>query len=413
MRTSTGSFGRGMLALGAALAGLALPVFSVFSVFGVALAGCEDEPPPEPTLDAGPGSDGSAPYDGGAEDAGDGGDAALPDAADAGVAPVILGITPSPRDDGDGDGEPTPGDLLQAELITFAAGVRGVAVTRALRDLDPGAPAELAQLGQRYAMHGKRVLFNLALVDGAADGRPAELAALPWDDPAAIDAVRAAVDVVLQSFGDELAYLTFGRDVDGYLATHPEDRAGFETLVLDACAYAGAHPGGAGALGVGVGFSFPGASAPDPSFAELTEAGTIVALSYLPGLPDGQAAPASEVAGALDAMAALARARPVILQAVGYPSAAEAESSEEKQRLFFATLFDALSPRRAAFPFVNVVELHDPAPAPCEAAVAAQGEDPTGSFAAFACSLGLFDQTGAARPAWSEVAAGAAAFAYP
>jgi hypothetical protein len=112
-------------------------------------------------------------------------------------------------------------------------------------------------------------------------------------------------------------------------------------------------------------------------------------------------------------MAALADGRPVILQAAGYPSAMEAGGSDEKQRLFFETLFDALAPRRAAFPFVNVVELHDPSPFACDARVIAQGEDPAGAFARFACSLGLFDQAGEDKPAWMAVATGAATFATP
>jgi hypothetical protein len=136
-------------------------------------------------------------------------------------------------------------------------------------------------------------------------------------------------------------------------------------------------------------------------------------LSYVPGLSSGRAPPTSTVAGALDAMAALAGGRPLVLQAVGYPSSPDAAGSDEKQRAFFQTLFDALGPRRAAFELVNVVELHDPSQAACDARAIVQGEPPGGPFARFACSLGLFDQGAASRPAWIEVASGAAAFATP
>jgi hypothetical protein len=399
VRFSPAGVARGLLA---ALSGLALAI--------TALASCDGEDPPPATDDAGPGTGGSSPQDGGTSDADGGEDASPPDASDAGDAPVILGVTPSPRSDQDGG--PTPGEILDAELTTFAAGVRGVVVTRTLAELEQGGAAALEPIGDFYTAHGKQVLFNLALVDRAADGRPPPLAALPWSDPAVIGAVHAAVDQIVGSF-DGLAYLTFGRDADVYLGAHPAERGSFEALARGACAYAGAHPAPPLPIGAGVGFSFEGATASDPSFLELLDAGPIVVLSYIPGLADGQAPPASGVAGALDGMAALAGGRPVVLQAAGYPSAMEAGSSDEKQRLFFETLFDALGPRRAAFPFVNVVELHDPSTAACEARVTAQGEDPGGAFARFACSLGLFDQAGADKPAWMEVATGAAAFASP
>ncbi|MCC6557147.1 MAG: hypothetical protein IT372_29695 [Polyangiaceae bacterium] len=374
------------------------------------LASCDDgaaDPPP-----GGPGTGGGAgtPYDGGTSDADGGGGGTSADAGDAGVTPVLVGVTPSPRSD---DGEPTAGDRLEAELTTFAVGVRAVVVTRALRDLqDDAAWAALDALGDLYAAHDKRVLFDLTIVDRAADGRPAPLDALAWDDPAVALAVHQAIDGVLARFGGQLSYLALGRDVDVYLADHPDERAAFEALAAGACAHASGSPAAPEGLRVGVGFSFDGAGA-DPSFAPLLDAGDVAVLSHVPGRAAGQAAPASTVAGALDAMTALAGGRPVVLRGVGYPSSLAAGGSEEKQRLFFRTLFDALAPRRAAFELINVVELHDPAPAACDAYAVAQGEPSGGPFASFSCSLGLFDQGATARPAWLEVASGAAAFATP
>jgi hypothetical protein len=341
----------------------------------------------------------------------EGGGGAGPDAGDAGVSPVLIGITPSPRSDH--AGPPTAGDLLEAELATFAVGVRGVVVTRALHELDSNAYTALAAQGDFYEAHGKRVLMNLAIVDRAADGRPAPLDTFTWDHPDVITAVHTAIDGLFASFGGELAYLTFGRDVDFYLAGHPGMRGAFEHLVEDACAYAARHGSAPVGLRVGAGFSFDGAASPDPSFDTLLDAGDVAVLSYLPGLKDGSAAPASTVAAALDSMTALAGGKPVVLQALGYPSAPGADGSEEKQQLFFQTFFDALAPRRSVFELVNVVELHDPAAVACEAYAAAQGQSPDGAFASFVCSLGLFDQGATAKPAWLEVAAGAAAFATP
>ncbi|WP_044244586.1 hypothetical protein [Chondromyces apiculatus] len=387
----------------ASLAGFAFAVAVV--------SGCEDAVPSPATPDGGAGAGGTTVGDGGLGDAANDGDVTLPDAADAGVAAVIIGITPSPR--ASGDAPPGQGEQLDAVLTTFAAGVRGAMVRRTLSNTGPEAAAELTGVAQRYAANGKQVLFNLALAERAADGRPAELSTLAWDDPVVISAVHDAVDLVLDTFGDSLAYLTFGSEVDIYLTRHPEQRPDFEALALEACAYATQHPDAPPALRTGVGFSMSSASAPTLPLTALREAGEVAAFTYLPGVADGAAAPTSDVAGALDRMIVLADGRPVVLQATGYPSAESAGGTRDKQRLFFSTLAEALAPRRAAFPFVNVVELNDPAPAACDSRVSAQGEAPDGPFEGFACSLGLFDLTGSEKPAWGEVAAIAATFASP
>lgn len=365
--------------------------------------------PPRRHPDADSGA--APPSDAGADDAAE--DAPLPpsDADDAGITPVVIGITPTPRSDREGG--PTAGDRLAAELTTLAAGVRGVVVSRHPRELDDDAYASLTRLNSLYAQHHKQVLFNLALVDHAADGRPDALTGLAWDDPAVIEAVQSAIDAVFTRFNGTLAYFTFGLDTDVYLAGHPAERDAFGRLATQACAHALASPTAPPDLHVGVGLSFDTDPPSDPIFDALLAAGDVTVLSYFPGLSGGQATPTSDVTDALDAMVRRSPGRPIVLQSVGYPSAAAAGSSEEKQRLFFATFFDALGPRRSAFAFVNVAELHDLSPAACRAYAESQGAPSTGAFASFACSLGLFGQGEASRPAWMEVLGGVATFASP
>jgi hypothetical protein len=378
-----------------------------------ALASCDTTDPIELPRTPASGTGAGTPYDAGAVDTDGDATRPTPDAEGGVVTPILLGITPTPRSVQ--QDEPTAGDQLDAELTTFAAGVRGVVVTRRLHEL-PDDPS-LARLGGFYAQHRKQVLFNVALVDRAEDGRPEALSSLAWDDPAVVFAVKAAIDAAVARFGETLAYVTFGRDADVYLAGHPDERVAFTRLAAEACAYAGAHPDARERPHVGVGLSFDAAMPPDgssgASLDELLDAGDVAVLSYLPGLAAGEAAPTSDVAGGLDAMIARSQGLPIVLQAVGYPSSPGAGSSEERQRLFFQTFFNALAPRRASFTFVNVVELHDPPPAVCAAYAAAQGAEPESAFARFTCSLGLFGQGEASKPAWIEILGGAATFASP
>ncbi|AKT42794.1 uncharacterized protein CMC5_070210 [Chondromyces crocatus] len=375
------------------------------------IAGCDEELVPVVPPGGGAGAGGSVVMDGGTGDAAPGEDAAFSDAGDAGIAPVVIGITPTPR--AEGDGVPSQAASFDAELTTLAVGVRGVVVRRTLREVISGGAAPLAFLAERHTANGTQVLFNLALVDHAADGRPAELSQLAWNAPDMTSSLQSAVDLVIGAFGESLAYLTFGNSVDVYLSHNPTQLASFEAMAASVSTYASEHPEAPLALRTGIGFSASGASAADPSHGNLRGVGQVAIFSYLPGLSAGQAAPTGDIASALDQMVSLAAGRQVVVQETGYPSAALVGGSPDKQRLFFSTLGEALAPRRASFPFVNVLELHDPSPAACDLRAAAQGEPSGGNFAAFACSLGLFDLAGSEKPAWGEVAAIAATFASP
>jgi hypothetical protein len=86
--------------------------------------------------------------------------------------------------------------------------------------------------------------------------------------------------------------------------------------------------------------------------------------------------------------------------------AVDADSAENKRRLFFQTFFGALAPCRSAVAFVNIIEPHNPSSAGCAAHEASQG-------GAAARSLGLFGLGEASKPASLEVRGAAATFASP
>jgi hypothetical protein len=325
------------------------------------------------------------------------------DAPDAPLAEVRVGITANPLDD-------APGAAKEAALVTFAAGVRVVVERRRWADLDDAALAALASDVAFDVAHGARVVLELDVVDRLSDGRPNALAGLAWDDAQLVAALDERIDALLAASGTGVDALVLGRDVDVFLAEHEPSRGSFEVMATHALEHVHASAASPPGLRVGVGFSYEGAAAPDPSFALLRDGSDLVPLTYVPGL-SGAPPAASAIAPALDSMIAAASGKPVALVAVGVPSRG-AGSSDDKQALFHATFFAALAPRRASFPIASVFELDDLAPAACDALAAEQGEAPDGAFAESACSLGLF--LGAEpKPAWIEVVKGAAAFASP
>jgi hypothetical protein len=350
-------------------------------------------------------------YDAGSDQS-DGESPTLPDAGDAGPEPVFVGIQPSPKTDG--DGEPSAGDHLEAKLTTLAAGVRVAVIRVPWRALAAGGEADLAAEVAFYEKYKRKVIVNLAFVDRRADARPDELTPLSWDDPQVIAAADATLDGLLQTIGPSLSALTFGRDVDVFIESHPEEREALEAFIDHVSSFAKKHPAAPPELKVAAGVSFEGlVVSPSPSIEALLASSDIAAISYIPGLAEGGVAPASEVATQLDHVIAAAAGKPILLQAVGYPSDPLAGSSLEKQSLFFETFWGALGPRRAFFPWVNVAELHDLGPAACDAHAASQGEPKDSKHAAFFCSLGLFTSAGEQKPAWSSVLEAAATFASP
>jgi hypothetical protein len=342
--------------------------------------GCDDTDPlptdPPSSLTTGPGGLSTAGPGGAAGTGGTGGD----EPPQGGQAPVYLGLTANPLSP---DGEPTPSDTLLAELTVFAAGARSIAVDVPFGELDA---AELSTLTQRLAQYGERdlrVVVTIVVVDRGA-GAPPDGAS--WDDPSTIATLEGEIDALLEAGGEDLDVLLFGRALDFYLGEHPE-----EAEALVALASAGV--------------------------AHVAEQSPTVLHGVGLRLHAGDEAPSGSAdtspAHDLDAMIALAKERPIVLQRLGFPSAATLGSAPELQAQRIEALMSALAARRSAFPIVNVQQLHDLDQEDCEALVAAQGLLPGDPFGDYVCTTGLRDTNGEPKPAWQSFIQASAQFAEP
>ena len=358
---------------------------------------------------------GIKPDDGGSSDAeafdGNGdGDASGEDGADAGSSPVLVSVTPNPR----GDGPLAIGDVIDARLTVIASGSRAVVVRRSPAELtSASAWLQLQTEAAAYGKNGIVVNFVFAVVDGNARGLEAAFSGLAWNDSTILKAMYARIDQIMERLGGTAPYFLFGRDVDVFLAAHPNERQAFEAFLLELVGYVRTHSLAPPNMRVGVGFSFAGATAPDPSWSKLLAASDIAACSYLPGLGSDNAGLASNIATDADVLVASAQGKPIVIEALGYPSSDVVGGSDGKQALFLETFFTALGPRRAGFAFVNIEELHDLAPGRCAERAMFQGQAVDGLWATYACSLGLFAPDGQPKPSWQVFVNGAAAFASP
>ncbi|MEB2310221.1 MAG: hypothetical protein OZ921_14545 [Sorangiineae bacterium] len=348
-------------------------------------------------------------------------DAPPPDAASS---PVRVGVLPGARVADDAG--VTPANELAGVLDVIALGSRAVTVERRWRELFDAslAPREdewrrLTATGRLLAESQRKLVFSLALVDGALDARPDGLGS--WGSVETRAAAERLIDRALTSFGAELAYLELGSELDRSLRlASPGERAELIALFAHLVEYARAAPALPPGVAVGVGATLDGLVADSPpGLVALARRGDVAMASYFPMGQDFSARAPGTASSDLSALSAALRGAdaapfPIVLARVGYPSAGAAAGSEERQRAFLDDLFKTLALRRADYPVVVVDALDDAPPALCAERALALGAAPGDEAAeAFACSLGLRRADGSARPALASVIGGLASFMSP
>lgn len=337
-------------------------------------------------------------------------DASLDDAADGGAPRVVVSVTPNPA----GDGPPNVSDVAEARLTALAAGSRGVVLRRSPEDLTSEMSfTKLESETNAYAKNAIVVSFLFTVVDGSARKLESTFDGYAWDDSFVLKAMASRIDQILQRLGGKESYFLLGRDVDVYLAAHPDERPALEKFFGELIGYVRTHPMAPPNLRIGVGFSYAGVTVPDPSWPKLLEASDVATCSYLPGLGMDMAGSPGDIATDADVLVAKAQGKPIFLEALGFPTSDVVGGSDAKQALFLENFFTVLGPRRSSFEFVNIEGLHDLGPLRCADRAAFAGQATDGPWAKYACSLGLFTADKQPKAAWQAFLNGAAAFASP
>jgi hypothetical protein len=321
----------------------------------------------------------------------------------------LVGVEPNPRHTG--SGEPPPSEVMLAELMVLAAGVRSVTLDVPWRELqtDVALDALSLRVGSLRAK-GLRVVLVLDVVDGRVDGRPQDLAMTAWDAAATGAALDAVLAGLATRIGTELDAFVLGRDVDVYEAAHAELAASFANRIAAATSYAqSVFPP---TVPVAVGLSF-GGPAYDEIATGLANLGTASAFRYAPGLGAAAVAKASAAAKDLDAMIALAASRPIFLTGVRFTTDPSLGATADAQAQLFQAFFAALEPRGAYVRTVNVARLHDFGAEACALRALEQGLPQSDPSVRFDCASGLRDASGEAKLSWQAFLKAAAANSAP
>jgi hypothetical protein len=372
-----------------------------------------DHGPDQPELDA---AADAAPRDAESSDAAD-----VP-VQDGPRAPVNLGLVPVPS--AGPDELVSPVEQTMAHLETIAAGSRAVSIVRRWDELfsaptepRPEAWNELQSAASLYADAGRRVLVSLAIVDRHSDARPVGSPA-DWSDSGLRQAAEQLIDRTLATFGEELEYLSIGREVDRFLQT-ADSSVGSELveLISHLLSYSRDHGQLPAATRVGVSASWQGLTAGSAELEQLLGASDVVIATYYPLESDftvrEPVAAAGDLQALVDSRVVDAGPAQLVLQEVGYPSAEQTGSSERTQQRFYQSFFQALQSRRDHFPFVSVYALNDPPVGVCEADAEASGAEHDEVAVAAWCSMGLRDSDAAPKVAWETLADALATFSVP
>ncbi len=243
------------------------------------------------------------------------------------------------------------------------------------------------------------VAFTLKIIDAGARQVPEAYRSLAWDSPEMVFLVARLIDQVAPLLGSRPWSYAIGNEIASYFARHPDEIAAFARLLEQVKPRVRLRHPGASFTTV---WQMSAIGEIKTTYAPVFAALDHVALTYYPLNPDLTVQPPDAVfhdlAVALEGSSPL----PIALQEIGYPTATQLGSSQERQRDFMRHAFEAVSaagPERvlgmtylfqADLPQWIVNDL-----------VKAYQFDTT-NFRAFLTTLGLRDDRDRPKLAWDE-----------
>jgi hypothetical protein len=276
--------------------------------------------------------------------------------------------------------------------------------------------SRLDAMTQPYRDHDGSIALCIGIVDRAV---------LAWPDgvdlmsDAASSAIDRTIDEAYTRYAPQLSHLCFGYEVDRYLATvSSTSQKHLLAFLKHAVDYASQHPLRTPKTAIGTAVSLEALAAGQSAELDQLVLGDEAVAVYDPldskSAPKAPEAVVDEVTAALATLAARAGPRlPLALFEVGYPSSADAGSSEKAQKQYYDGLFDLLDTKRQEVSFVGAFGLDDRAAADCEGEAASFGGSPSAQAerALVRCSMGLRAETADApgivtdKLAWPSVVA--------
>ncbi len=313
----------------------------------------------------------------------------------------VLAISMSPKQ----EPAPTAADFLAAFQMSYDAGARGNFLSYPWSALE----ADTGRIDVKHvrddvafsASRGLQVMVGIQVINTTAKEVPLDLKATPFDSPRMKARFHTLIDSLAIGVLPATTYLSIGNEVDTWLAT-TNGWAAYGDFYADAIAYV--HAKAPGVL-VGVTVQHSGIAGPDRArIAALNASSDVSVFTYYALGSNFHPTGAMSARTAFADMISFAAGKPVLVQELGYPSAALLGSSEAEQAAFFTDAIAAWAARDAStMPFLSIFLLHDLTRQQCDLFGSYYGLPDNAEFEAFLCSLGLRKVDGTAKAAWSAV----------
>jgi hypothetical protein len=250
------------------------------------------------------------------------------------------------------------------------------------------------------------LLVNLRVLNTTLNGTPGYLSSTSFDSPLMMTRFHLLIDRLKPHLNSKVSYLAIGNEVDVWLSLHPEQWSAYKAFFADAVSYVHSV---APHIKVGVTTTYGGYAGGDKdtllAFNSLADVWIVTYYPlngrFVPRSPD---APMTE----LPWLVGQANGKQVVLQEVGYPSAAALGSSEQAQAQFVTNVFAAWRQLASRVPFLNIVLMHDISRSMCDGYAVSYGLSGIGgldidNWTTYFCSLGLRQANGTAKLAWSQL----------
>ena len=249
------------------------------------------------------------------------------------------------------------------------------------------------------------ILVNIPIVAISSRTMPADIAGLPFNNATVKSRYHSLIDQVVPYFNSSVKYISLGNEVDTYLSANPTEWAAYKTLIEDARTYIHSLKPN---IKVGVTTTFDGfignASAQTAAnVASLNANMDVIILTYYPTnsstfVPRAPATVSSDMAKMIN----IAGGKPLVMQEWGYPSSTVLSSSEQMQADFITNTFSLWKQYGSGrIPFISFFKRREWNSAYC---ATLSGQSSGQPFYEFLCSLGLLDNAGTPKLAYTAFA---------
>lgn len=255
------------------------------------------------------------------------------------------------------------------------------------------------QIGEA-AQENLPAILHIRVIDTNQRAMPADLTAQPFDAQETGARLDRLLDALLPRLKGRVKYFLVGNEIDAYFDQHPGEVQAFAKLVARAGAHIRSRVPDAK---ISVSTTFAGID-DTPRLRPILAQTAFFALTYYPMSPDFVVRDPSTVNTDFSRIFAAAGGKRIFLQEVGYPTSATNGSSETKQAEVFSHVLDQVAANPGRFVGVNFTFMSDFSDSLVKSFSAYYRLPGLDRFSSFLKTLGMFDDRGRPKKAWSVFA---------